>query len=131
MKRLLAFAAGWLAVAPASADDGVYRCLAETIRYWTGDRAGAVETLPPGEYEIALRIESGAADGAQWAEMVTTGERYELDRQQGDPSELVARREDNRFSMRIDLDATPMRFAGIGDTSFLTGTCFFEPRTTK
>jgi hypothetical protein len=133
MKHMLFCAAGLLAVTPANAADEVYRCLAETVHHWTGDSFGDVESVPPGDYEIALDVaaDTDPDDGTHWAEMVTTGERYELEVQMGDPSELVARREDNRFSLRIDLDATPMRFAGIGETTLLTGTCFLEPRTTK
>ncbi len=124
-------AAALLATVPALAEDGTYRCMAETIEHWAGADAGTVETLPPGEYEIALAVSPNTGDGADWARMVTTGERYLLDRQPGSPNQLVARREDGRFSLRIDLDATPMRFAGLGATALLTGTCFFEPRTTK
>lgn len=133
MKHLLFCAAGLLAATPALAEDGVYRCMAESVRHWTGDNMGEVETLPPGDYEIALAVvpDTESDDGTHWAEMVTTGERYDLDIQMSDPSELVAHREDNRFSLRIDLDATPMRFAGIGEMTLLIGTCFFEPRTTK
>ena len=125
-------AVGLLAALPASAQEaGTYRCLVESVRHWSGANAGNVESLPPGEYEIALSVPAGEPESYDWAEMITTGERYRLDWQMDAQSQLLARREDNRFSMRIDLDAHPMTFAGLGPLSFLTGTCFFEPRTTK
>ena len=124
--------AGLILALPANAQEpGTYRCLAESIHHWTGAYAGTIESLPPSEYEIALSVPEAGSESYDWAEMVSTGERYALDWQMDANEQLVARREDNRFSMRIDLDAQPMTFAGIGPKSFLTGTCFFEPRTTK
>lgn len=131
MKRSLVFVAGLVAAAPAAAEDGVYRCMAESLVHWSGAHAGSFEKLPPGEYEIALRTIPNETGRLEWAETVTTGERFRLDLQPGDPDQLLATREDNRFSLRIDLDARPMPFAGISPVSLLTGTCFFEPRTTK
>ncbi len=131
MKRLLLCAAALIAATPALAQDGTYRCMTETVSHWAGADAGTVETLPPGEHEIDLGIASAPGDRPEWATSATTGQRYFIDMQPGEPNELVARREDGRFSLRIDLDATPMQFAGIGETTLLTGTCFFEPRTTQ
>ena len=120
-----------LAVMPALADDGVYRCMAERIEHWAGERIGDIETLPPGEYEIALEMTEATETDEAFAEMVATAERFAIEEQPGPPRQMLATREDGRFTLRIDLDATPMRFAGIGENSLLTGTCFFEPRTTK
>ncbi len=127
MKRLLILAATLAIAAPALAEDGTYRCMAETVTHWSGDKTGTVESLPPSEYEIGFMI---TAD-SDWAKSITSGERFAIEMQPGVTDQLLVTREDGRFSLRIDLDARPLQFAGLGTTALMTGTCFFEPRTTK
>jgi len=127
MKRSLICAAALLTASPALAEDGTYRCMVEKVTHWSGDRAGTVDSLPPSEYEIGFVT----TPDSDWARSITTGERFSVEHQPDETDQLLVTREDGRFSMRIDLDARPLQFAGLGTTALMTGTCFFEPRTTK
>lgn len=127
MKRFLICAVVSLTSLPALAEDGTYRCLVEKVTHWSGDEAGTVESLPPSEHEIGFV----ATPDSEWARSITSGERFAIELQQGETDQLLVTREDGRFSLRIDLDARPLKFAALGSTALMTGTCFFEPRTTK
>lgn len=112
-----------------AADRGHYSCFTEQVTHWHGEEAGQTETLEPGEYELRLNTETGDCHTMEFGETVSLDSAYEFDFRPNGRPELVARRADNAFTLRIRLEGEPMRFAGVGPKSVLTGICHFEPRT--
>lgn len=112
-------------------DDGVYACTTEELYYWNGDKRGTRETLEPGEYVLEIDTLAGKSASFEFGETINSGRKIAIEFRPDGLPQLVIRHTDGKFTLRIALDSTPMRFTGVGPFAVLSGTCVFQPRASR
>jgi hypothetical protein len=112
-------------------DDGFYSCTTEEIVYWNGDKRGTRETLEVGEYVIEIDTLASKSASYEFGENLSFGRKIIVEFRPGGLPQLVIRHADGKFTLRIALDSTPMRFTGVGPFAVLSGTCVFQPRASR
>jgi hypothetical protein len=122
---------GNIRLQPPGPDDGVYACTTEEQVYWNGENRGQRQTLELGEYVIAIDTVAQTSSSYEFGEGLSSGRKVKVEYRPGGLAQLVIRHADGKFTMRIALDATPMRFVGIGPYSVLSGTCVFQPQASR
>lgn len=116
------------------APDGTYCCFVRQIRYWSGPRAGEVEALEGGAWELQVLT----ADNLLWeyedGNSLHNGLPLELIYRPNGIDQLVAHSKDLGLVLRIVLtgsqETIPTTFTALGANIALTGICTFQPRVT-
>jgi hypothetical protein len=119
---------------PHGAPDGTFSCFVREVRYWSGPRAGEVETLEGGDWELQVITDSNLLWEYEDANSVHNGRPLEIIYRPNGIEQLVAHNLETGLVLRIVLgpnqDAVPTSFTGLGANVVLTGIAFFQPRVT-
>lgn len=116
---------------PPHADDGIYACTTEAIVHWNGDKRGSSQTLEVGEYVFTIDTRAGTSSSYEFGETISSDRKVLVEFRPSGLPQLVVRHADGKFTLRIALDSNPMRFAGVGPFSVLSGTCVFQPQASR
>jgi hypothetical protein len=122
---------GSLFARPLHADDGIYSCTTETIVHWNGDERGTSLSLELGEYVFSIDTRAGTSSSYEFGETISSDRKVRVEFRPSGLPQLVVHHLDGKFTLRIALDTNPMRFAGVGPFSVLTGTCVFQPQASR
>ena len=116
------------------APDGTYCCFVRQIRYWSGPRAGELEELEGGDWELQVITDSNLLWEYEDGNSLHNGLPLELIYRPNGIDQLVAHSKDLGLVLRIVLtgsqETIPTTFTALGANIALTGICYFQPRVT-
>ena len=119
---------------PHGAPDGTYSCFVREIRYWSGPRAGQIEALEGGEWEIDVITDQNLLWERDAGESLHNGLPIQITYRPGGVDQLVAHNADFSLMLRIALapnhEINPTSFVALGTNVALAGICYFQPRVT-
>ena len=120
---------------PHGAPDGTFSCFVREVRYWSGPRAGEVESLAGGDWELQVITDQNLLWEYEDANSVHNGRPLEISYRPNGVEQLVAHSLETGLVLRIplgpDQDAVPTTFTALGAHVVLTGIAFFQPRVTS
>ena len=117
---------------PAGAPAGTYSCLVRRIDYWSGPRAGEVEELEGGDWQLDVITDQNLLWEYEDGNSLHNGLPLILRHKPNGTNQLVAHTADLGLVLRIalgpDPEHVPDPFTAIGAQVALSGICYFKPR---